>query len=214
MPMSTRLRVALGAASAVTALAVACAAGAQATTARTANGTAPARDASSIRSAAVTPALYSGTIRLMNAYRPSDWCLNAVGYGRQLDLEDCSQQSAFWTITRVSAIDSRGGAWVTLRDQRYGYCMDAQDNATGSPNTSGDHVNSWPCDRASQQNWYFWPLGAGPGVGTFMIVNGFNTNMVLDARTNTVWNPSLITDPVQLWQHVGTIQQSWDYFEG
>jgi hypothetical protein len=45
-----------------------------------------------------------------------------------------------------------------------------------------------------------------------MIVNGFNTNKVLDARTSGVWNPGVENDPCQLWDHVGTPQQAWIVF--
>jgi len=205
--MSRNLRIALGTATAISALVLSSTTVAQAATAQTANATAPGRSLSSIRPAAVTPDTPIGPVQISNAYHLG-YCLNARGYNQQLDIDDCSRQSAWWTITPLTPIDSRGGVWAQISDHNFGYCMDAQDNATGSPNTNGDHVNSWPCDGAAQQRWYLWPLGGG----TWMIVSGFNTNKVLDARTSGSWNPSVIGDPIQVWDHLGTIQQSWEFF--
>jgi hypothetical protein len=205
MPMSRNLRVALGATAAISALVLSSAAAAQATTAQTAKAAASASGASSIRSAAATPNFPTGTKHLWPVYSPGSWCLNATGYNQQANLENCNWQSTMWTITRLTPVDSRGGAWVQLQDQYYSYCLDAQDNATGSPNNNGDHVNSWPCDGASQQQWYLWPVANGH----WMIVNHFNTNKVLDARTSGGWNPHIEGDPVQVWDSNGSAQQTW-----
>jgi hypothetical protein len=136
---------------------------------------------------------------------PKSFCLNSVGYGQQTDLGSCVGLSQEWHIDLLSPIDSRGGAWAEIINMNDGYCLDAQNNATGSPNTNGDHVNSWPCDALAQQRWYFWPIANGD----WMIVNGFNTNKVLDARTSGPWKPTVPGDPVQVWDHVGTPQQAW-----
>jgi hypothetical protein len=203
--MSRNLRVALVATTAISALVLSSATMAQATTAQNPKATASARGASSIRSAAATTNFPTGTKHLWTTYTLGSWCLNATGYGQQANLENCNFQSAMWTITRLSPIDSRGGAWVQFQDQYYGYCLDAEDAANGSPNTNGDHVNSWPCDGALQQQWYLWPIANGH----WMIVNHFNTNKVLDARTNSSWNPHIEGDPVQVWDSNGSGQQTW-----
>jgi Ricin-type beta-trefoil lectin domain-like len=201
MPMFRRPLVALRAAIAAGALILSSAAGAQAT-AHSAKVTMPARGASGVRPA--TGVFPQGYISLRPDY-PGSGCLNSHGYNMQTRLEACPIPASTWFVTYLSGIDTRGGVWVQLSDVNDGYCLDAQDNATGSPNINGDHVNSWPCDGAAQQRWYFWPIANND----WMIVSGFNTNKVLDARTNNIWNPATPGDPVQVWDHVSTPQQAW-----
>lgn len=185
MPMFRTRRVALGATIAISALVLTGATGARA-------------------EAASFP---TGLHNLAPDYAPRAYCLNQNPRGQQANLDLCYYASAQWNITLLSAVDSRGGAWVKLQDQYYGFCLDAEADSGGQPNINGDHVNSWPCDGTYQQSWYLWPIANGD----WMIINGgdLNHNMVLDARTSGSWNPSVEGDPVQVWQSVGTPQQAW-----
>ena len=198
--MPVNLRVVLGAITAISALVLPGATAAQATTApRTLEGHA---------SSSLSAPLPSVPVDISPDMSPNvSYCLISVGIGQQTVLNNCDSATSAWNINRISPTDSRGGAWVTIENTWQTLCLDAQDNATGTPNINGDHVNSWPCDGAAQQAWYLWPLANGD----CMIINGWdlNHNMVLDARTNSTWNPGIPGDPVQIWTSVGTPQQSW-----
>src|SRR5262249_13147440 len=155
MPMFRTRRIALGATIAISALAL--------STATTAHATTPPK-------ATASTSFIPSQISLAPDYAPSSWCLNANPQGHQANLDNCDFQSAHWDVTLLSPVDSRGGAWVTLKDQYYNLCLDAEDDGGGTPNINGDHVNSWPCDGAYQQSWYFWPLGNCD----YKIINGWD----------------------------------------
>lgn len=206
--MGRNLRSTLGATAAVGALVLSSTAATQASTGPAAKA-APARGASSSRSPAATQAFpANGRHWLWTTYSNSG-CLAPTGLGFQTVLFGCDDPTGLnrWVLTRTSPIDSRGGAWVSLQDViSDGGCLAAEDDSNFSPNTNGDPVITEPCDGAAEQTWYLWPLGGG----VWMIVNRFNTNKVLDARTSGGATPSEDGDPVQLWDHVGTPQQGWE----
>lgn len=207
-------RAVLGVSAAISALILSSGAAAQAATVHPPKPSASAHYPSLIRPAssrAIANAP-SGDVTILSLY-PGGGYLTSNGEGKQATLGDVSGNVS-WEIEPITAVDSRGGEWVTIMNLTDGLCLDAQDNATGSPNTNGDHVNSWGCDLAKQQQWYLWPLGNG----VTMIVSGFNTNKVLDGRTELNCTPSPghpctpsdQGDPVQVWDHLGDAQQSWE----
>ncbi len=94
--------------------------------------------------------------------------------------------------------------WFTI--QQGGMCLDAENDAGGSPNNDGDKVQIWQClPNDMQQQWYPWPEANG----NFEFVNRYNTSMVLDAKSDSGWGTTVIGTPLQLWTANYSQQQEW-----
>jgi hypothetical protein len=99
---------------------------------------------------------------------------------------------------------TRSDYWYTL--QIGNKCLDAENDANGSPNNDGDKVQIWDClPNDMQQQWYPWPEANG----NFEFVNRFNTSMVLDARSDSGWGTTVVGTPLQLWTANYSPQQEW-----
>ncbi|MEV0403447.1 RICIN domain-containing protein [Actinoallomurus sp. NPDC050550] len=111
-----------------------------------------------------------------------------------MEVPYCEQD---WYFLAVSSNSS--GTWYQINDQ-HGKCLDADLNHI---NSLGDKVQVWDCNGSAQQHWY------APNGNNTELINGANTNFVLDARTDGTWNPSMNGDPLQLYSPNGSPQQTW-----
>jgi hypothetical protein len=80
-----------------------------------------------------------------------------------------------WDLERLGSYDSRGGAWYVLA---WGHlCMVPNWTTVGSPVV----LTGWCGDvTGGEKAWYAWPVGNGK----YELVNGGNTNLVLDMNAS------------------------------
>jgi hypothetical protein len=126
----------------------------------------------------------------------------SLANGTRVVLGYCEGADYGWTFYPQAPTGSSD--WYTI--QLGGKCLDAENDAGGSPNNDGDKVQIWDClPNDMQQQWYPWPLANGDSE----FVNRFNTSMVLDARSDSGWGTTVVGTPLQLWTANYSQQQEW-----
>lgn len=109
---------------------------------------------------------------------------------RVVSAHTCDNTTNGFSWEQVSSTDSRGGAWFHIH---YGTgCMVPNWIYSGAP-----VVISGPCTSSTDYKWYAWPLSSG----LFELVNGTNTNLVLDLNQST--------GQVELWTANYGQNQQW-----
>ena len=122
--------------------------------------------------------------------------------GTRVVLGSCEGYNFIWSFYPKAPTGQSD--WFTI--QLGNMCLDAENDAGGSPNNDGDKVQIWQClPNDMQQQWYPWPEANG----NYEFVNRFNTSMVLDARSDSGWGSTVIGTPLQLWTANYQPQQEW-----
>lgn len=128
------------------------------------------------------------------------FCLQGNGWKNSVTIGTCygtGGAQPTWDWVPITGTDVHGGRWWEVIDNNNGLCLDADINTIGH---DGSKVQEWPCNNTAQQHWYAWPQNGGG----YEIVNGYNTNYVLDCQ-NVLWTGQA----VYLWTANYQPQQIW-----
>ncbi|OIK06406.1 hypothetical protein BIV23_08490 [Streptomyces monashensis] len=98
-------------------------------------------------------------------------------WGATVRAVPCNGSSSNWQAIPISGTDSRGGAWYVFEWLPNSGCLVPNWTTVGSP-----VVVSGPCGNVTGGDyaWYGWPEGSA-----YELVNGGNTNLVLDMDVST-----------------------------